>query len=55
MPSETESPTEGTITIRWSRPAGLPEKESPSWEYAPDPPIPDELARRLLLEVAERL
>jgi len=55
MPSETESPTQGTITIRWKQATESAGAESLSWEYAAEPPIPDELARQLLLELAERL
>ena len=47
-------PAGGLITIRWWR---LPEpfESEFDWEYRPIPPIPDELGRRLLEEVADRL
>jgi hypothetical protein len=48
---------EGTISLRWKR---LPESYREEghefdFEYEPVPPIPDELAVRLLQEVASRL
>jgi hypothetical protein len=43
---------EGSITIRYAYREKSDEFE---WSYEPDPPIPDELAQRLLREVAERL
>jgi hypothetical protein len=47
-------PAGGLITIRWWR---LPEpfESEFDWEYRPIPPIPDELGKRLLSEVADRL
>jgi hypothetical protein len=49
-----QQPTGGLITIRWWR---LPEpfESEFDWEYRPIPPIPDELGKRLLGEVADRL
>ena len=49
-----QQPTGGLITIRWWR---LPEpfESEFDWEYRPLPQIPDELGRRLLGEVADRL
>jgi hypothetical protein len=51
------APVQGTITLRWKR---LPDPDRGEghefeWEYVPVPPIPDELAARLLREVANRL
>jgi hypothetical protein len=50
----TPQPAGGLITIRWWR---LPEpfESEFDWEYRPIPPIPDELGKRLLGEVADRL
>jgi len=47
-------PGGGLITIRWWR---LPEpfESEFDWEYRPIPPIPDELGKRLLGVVADRL
>jgi hypothetical protein len=50
-------PTQGTITIRWKR---LPDPNREEghqfdWQYVPEPPIPDEMAARLLHEVASRI
>jgi hypothetical protein len=50
-------PREGAITIVYRRlpePYGKDGQEF-DWEYRPDPPINDELAARILREVADRL
>jgi hypothetical protein len=57
QPRPDPIPAEGTITIRWKR---LPDRYREegrdfAWNYQPEPPIPDELAERLLREVADRL
>ncbi len=46
-------PTQGVIIIRYVY--REEDGEFVAWHYEPDPPIPDELAVRLLREVAERL
>jgi hypothetical protein len=59
MPNDASAPPlqppshEGSITIRYAY--REEDGEFAAWHYEPDSPIPDELAVRLLREVAERL
>jgi len=51
------APVQGIITLRWK---SIPdpyreEGHEFDWEYVPVPSIPDEMAARLLREVASRL
>jgi anti-sigma regulatory factor (Ser/Thr protein kinase) len=59
MPKDASAPPlrppshKGSITIQYVY--REEDQEVLAWDYRPDPPIPDELAVRLLREVADRL